>query len=237
MIDKKKKLADFVIEEIKQMLKKGELKEGQKLPNQNEFANQLGISRLSLREALHTLSLMGVISQKPGSGTVILSGDPDMWVENLSAPVLSYQKATLELTETRKHLEYIIGKCAVDHITDKDIELLNDDIARMKTALDNADLSGYFKADMSFHYHIVSATHNRYLLHMFLTIRGLMEEFMKETFTVLPELMERSFHYHLQILDSLKKKDGESSSCFLQKHIEDIEISLRNYYASLKKGE
>ena len=55
---KRKKLSDSVIEEIKRMLLSGELQEGDKLPNQNEFAAQLGVSRPSLREALNTLTLI-----------------------------------------------------------------------------------------------------------------------------------------------------------------------------------
>lgn len=235
MINKKKKLADFVIEEIKEMLKRGELKEGDKLPNQNEFANQLGVSRLSLREALHTLSLMGVIKQKPGSGTIILSENPDMWVENPSPPVLSDSEATLELLETRKHLENIIGKCAVVHITDDDFVALSEDIEKMEIALDEYDLDGYLKADMSFHYHIASATHNRYFIHMLLTIRSLMEEFMKETFNVLPGLRKESFAYHLKIFESIKSMNGKKTAHYLQKHITSIEIALRNYYSSINK--
>ena len=66
----RKKLADSVLEEIRRMITDGELGEGDKLPNQNEFSTQLGVSRPSLREALHTLNLMGVIEQRPGLGTV-----------------------------------------------------------------------------------------------------------------------------------------------------------------------
>jgi GntR family transcriptional repressor for pyruvate dehydrogenase complex len=54
---KRKKLADSVIEEIKRMVDVGELKEGDKLPNQLEFAAQLGVSRPCLREALPVESL------------------------------------------------------------------------------------------------------------------------------------------------------------------------------------
>ena len=78
---KRKKLGDAVLEEIKRMITDGELAEGDKLPNQNEFSAQLGVSRPSLREALHTLNLMGVIEQRPGLGTVIKSANPALWME------------------------------------------------------------------------------------------------------------------------------------------------------------
>ena len=83
---KEKKLAESVIEEIKRMIVDGELKEGDKLPNQNEFAVQLGVSRPSLREALHTLALIGAIEQRPGLGTVLKQLDPKLWADQLALP-------------------------------------------------------------------------------------------------------------------------------------------------------
>lgn len=213
------------------MLNDGRLKEGEKLPNQNEFAKQLGVSRLSLREALNTLSLQGVISQQPGVGTIVLSGTPDMWAENPAAPMLSDSKATIELLETRKHLEVIIAKCAIDHIVDSDIDLIEEDINRMRKAVSTRDTQKYLKADMAFHYHIASSSHNRYIISMFLTIRNLMEEFMFETFKVFPELIVSSFTYHIKIFESIKSKDAKRTTKYLLKHLEEIENKLRDYYS------
>ncbi|MCX7953528.1 MAG: GntR family transcriptional regulator, partial [Deltaproteobacteria bacterium] len=64
----KKKISESVIEEIKRLVLTGQLKEGAKLPNQNELATMLGVSRTSLREALNTLSMLGIVEQKPGYG-------------------------------------------------------------------------------------------------------------------------------------------------------------------------
>lgn len=237
MINKKKKLSFYVIDEIKQMLIDGRLHEGDKLPNQNEFSKQLGVSRLSLREALNILSLQGVISQKPGAGTIVLSGNPVMWSENPTPPMLSDSHATLELMETRKLFEAVIAESAVKHITDNDLAIIKEDINRMKRASINQDIQKYLKSDLAFHYHIASATHNRYLLNMFLNIRNLMEEFMVEVFLIFPELVESSFAYHQKIFDSLSAYDVKKTTKFLQKHLEDIEIKLRIYYENMGKDK
>jgi GntR family transcriptional repressor for pyruvate dehydrogenase complex len=92
---KRKKLADSVIEEIKRMVDVGELKEGDKLPNQLEFAAQLGVSRPSLREALHTLTLIGAIEQRPGLGTVIKSANSTLWAVQLCPPLVSDAQASI----------------------------------------------------------------------------------------------------------------------------------------------
>jgi DNA-binding FadR family transcriptional regulator len=179
--------------------------------------------------------VQGVISQKPGVGTIVLAGNPDMWSENPTPPMLSDSEATLELLETRKLLEVIIAKSVIEHITEKDLAIIKEDIERMKRAFLKKDHQKYLKSDLAFHYHIVSATHNRYLLNMFLTIRNLMEKFMNEAFQIFPELVERSFGYHQKIYDSLCASDEKKTIKFLLKHLEDIEAKLISYYESQAK--
>jgi len=77
-------MADAVVDEIKRMIECGELTEGEKLPNQNEFASQLQVSRTSLREALRILDLRGAIEQRPGYGTVIKKFNPILYSSSLS---------------------------------------------------------------------------------------------------------------------------------------------------------
>jgi len=77
----RRKLSDPVIEEIRGMIKRGELQPGDKLPNQNEFAAQLGVSRTVLREALQTLTRLRVIEQRPKHGTVILAKTPFLYFQ------------------------------------------------------------------------------------------------------------------------------------------------------------
>ncbi|MBU4606249.1 MAG: GntR family transcriptional regulator, partial [Proteobacteria bacterium] len=95
----KKKLADRVIEEIKRMITGGELSAGDKLPNQNEFAAQLGVSRTVLREALHTLTILGVVEQRPKIGTVIVTSAPLIYTEHINAPLMADPNATMELID------------------------------------------------------------------------------------------------------------------------------------------
>jgi GntR family transcriptional regulator, transcriptional repressor for pyruvate dehydrogenase complex len=227
---KKKKLSEFIIEEIKQQLIEGQLSEGDKLPNQNEFAQMLGVSRLSLREALNTLDQMGVIEQKTGVGTVIISGNPDLWGEKPEAPLLADSKATLELLEARRSLETMISTISVKRIENIEIAALEAEISNMQKAIDERNYEDYLKSDISFHYQLVKGAHNRYLLHMFLDIRNLMEKFMKESFYKQPSMMEISFGHHMNILGSIKARDPDAAKKSITDHIEEIESLVENYY-------
>ncbi len=227
---KRKKLADSVLEEIKRMITDGELSEGDKLPNQNEFSAQLGVSRPSLREALHTLNLIGVIEQRPGMGTVIKSANPSLWLEQLSPPLVSDSKASLELLEARRFIEVGVVELAVQHATTEDIKGLGKIVSQMKPALEQGQLKKYSELDMAFHENLAIASHNRYMKHMFLTISGLMEQFIREAFTVIPGLLEKSLDFHINIYEGVKNKDARQAVTNMRQHIQDIHDSLSRYY-------
>jgi len=231
---KKKKLGDIVIEEIKRMIHDGELQEGDKLPNQTKFASDLGVSRPSLREALHTLTLMGVIEQKPGAGTILKSANIELWNEQPPPPMISDTRATLELLEARREIEMVMARSAVERITDNELKNMAEAIENMKQALDEEDKAKFQKEDLSFHYQIANASHNRYIIHMFVTIRSLMDQFMIETFNILPGLKHDSLKYHIAIYEAMKTGNKTKVVSYVKNHILDIENNLKRYYSAKK---
>jgi GntR family transcriptional repressor for pyruvate dehydrogenase complex len=228
--EKKPKLSDIVIIEIKEMIRRGDLRLGDKLPNQNEFAQQLGVSRPSLREALTQLTRLGVFEQKPGVGTILKAANPDLWAEHPVSPLLSDSAATIELTEARKSIETVVVQYAVNRITDAEIDALAEHIANMETAIEQHDYDTYLAKDVAFHFQIARAAHNRYVTHMFVTIRSLMEQFINEVFVEIPELLSNSFRHHVAIFEAIRARDQELAVQRIQEHIEDVRISLVTYY-------
>ena len=226
----KKKLSDSVIDEIKRMIENGELKEGDKLPNQNEFSAQLGVSRASLREALLKLNLIGAIEQSPGLGTVIKSAHPSLWADQISPPLVSDTDATLKLLEARRFIEVGVVELAVEHASRDDLQTMGQLIDDMTRALKQGRTDDYSKIDLNFHHQIANASHNDFMVHMFVTIRGLMEQFIREAFTVIPGLLERSLQFHLSIYKGIKEKNKRKAATSMKNHIRDIEQAFRDYY-------
>ena len=231
---KRKKLAESVIEEIKRMIVDGELKEGDKLPNQNEFAVQLGVSRPSLREALHTLALIGAIEQRPGLGTVLKQLDPKLWADQLSPPLVSDEQSTLELLEARRFLEVSATELAVQKATKNEIQRMAKLIQNMNQAIKKNETRGYASLDMEFHHQIVRSSHNRFLVHLFVIIRGLMERFIHESVIFKLRPIERSLEFHTHIYEGIKERDTQKAVINIKEHIQDVEQTLRRHYNSLK---
>jgi DNA-binding FadR family transcriptional regulator len=232
MQDRKKKLSDYVMDEIKRQILEGSLKEGDRFPNQIDFARQLGVSRLSLREALNTLTQLGIIEQRPKVGTIVKSTNAGLWAEKPPAPMLSDSAATLELLDARITIETRVAALAAQRISPKELSTLAKDVGRMRSCLEKHDVDGYMKHDMSFHSTIAEASRNRYLIHMFINIRGLMECFMNEAFHLKPTSMGSSYDFHDAIYQALKSGDADRATALVGEHIEQIRKQLIEYYKS-----
>jgi GntR family transcriptional repressor for pyruvate dehydrogenase complex len=227
---KKNKVADLVIEQMQRMIASGQLREGEKLPNQSEFAAQLGVSRTSLREALHTLALLGAIEQRPGYGTVIRSRVPVAYADELTLPMIADEEATIELIVARRLIEMANVRLAVQSATDKDVADMAVAIEEMSSALRGDRVRDFMAKDMEFHYLIAKATHNQIMVHLYLTIQRLIEQFMQETLEVLPGLVTRSQKFHRNIYDAILGGDEDRALESMRQHILDIQAGLELYY-------
>jgi GntR family transcriptional repressor for pyruvate dehydrogenase complex len=231
---KKKKLADEVIDEIKRMIQSGELKEGDRLPNQNEFAAQLGVSRTSLREAFNTLCVLGVLEQHQGFGTVVKSRFSALYADHLSAPFIRDEKATMELLEARQFIEIGAARLAAKNASPKQIKEMGGLVDGMAKANKKDDIQKLSELDIDFHFLIAQATGNRVMIHLLATIRNLMEKFMHEAFLVLHD-QKRYLKAHRDIFTAIKQKNLKMASGLMKKHIQDVQKDLKQYYRVMDK--
>jgi len=226
----RRKLADSVIEEIKRMIDRGDLKEGDKLPNQNDFAAQLGVSRTVLREALQTLNQLGVIDQRPKYGTVIRAKTAFLYSDHLVPPLMADNRATSELIQARRVIEVGAAELAAKNATEnqiKEMEALVEDMAKIQQ---EGDETRYTEKNIAFHFLIAKASHNRFMVHLLATIRGFMEQWTHESISVIPGLMHRSSKSHLAIYQAIRDSNHRKAASSMRKHISDFETSLERYY-------
>jgi GntR family transcriptional repressor for pyruvate dehydrogenase complex len=232
---KKKKLPDEVIDAIKRMIQSGELKEGDKLPNQTEFSAQLGVSRTSLREAFNTLCVLGVLEQHQGYGTIVKSRFSALYADHLSAPFITDEKATMELLEARQFIEIGAARLAAKNATKKQIKEMGALINKMAKAGQEGDTQKLSEQDIDFHFLIAQATGNRVMIHLLANIRGLMEKFMHEAFLVLHD-QKRYLKAHRDIFEAIEQKNPKKASSLIKKHIMDVQKDLQQYYRVVNKG-
>ena len=118
---KAQNLSELVVEKIIGLIDEGKLKPGDKLPAENTLAEQLGVSRGVLREALIILQFQGFITRKPKDGTYIRSLQ-EINKENNSMTALMKKATYNDFIEVREALEIRTVELAIDRAKDEDIE-------------------------------------------------------------------------------------------------------------------
>jgi len=225
----KKKLSEIVVDEIRKRIDSGELKIGDKLPNQNQLAQELGVSRTSLREAMNILALLGVIEQKPGFGTVIRKKVPAINPEGLKPTLLSDKKTTSELLEARLIIESGAVTLATLHATDKQLKRLDILVKKMQTLLTNEDFKEYSHVDLKFHNLIAELSRNRFLKESFVSIKQHMQLFIEEHTQILCNVLEESQKHHKLIFNAMSARDPEQASLEMKNHIIFLQGSYKQY--------
>jgi len=226
----RKKVSDSVLEELVRMFQAGELKAGDKLPNQNALAAQLGVSRASLRESLHTLAIAGVLEQRPGFGTVVRGPLPQDFAELFNLPLISDPKETIELVQARRYIEVANVELAVEHATEGQLAELDRLCREMAAAARRGDQQAYVRGDAAFHHLLARSTGNRFMEHLFLTLRRVMEQFIHESFRVLPRMLDRSLEDHRRICEAVRRRDRRRAVAAMTTHMHHIRTAMKNLY-------
>src|SRR5262247_1059084 len=125
-------ITELVVQRIKDLLARGELKAGSRLPPERELAELLNISRPALRTALKALSAMGIIRAKPGAGTYIAESLPEIFAEPMHFMTLINNTSVEELFEARRIIEAGLAELAAERASDADVAALIEEVEEMK---------------------------------------------------------------------------------------------------------
>lgn len=220
VINKKKKFEE-VLDQIKKLLITKKLKIGQKLPNEIELSESMGISRSSLREAFKVLSVLGIIEGKSGEGTIIKQANPENLKNIMSLVAISKGLNTNELFEVRTILETAAVKFTAERRTEEGLQKMKNILLEMDN-LPYEDEEEQANFDFLFHQSIVSASQNRMLLILVEVISDLLGEQIKTTRSELatsPEILKRFQEEHWAIYRAIVKKDCEEAQRIMSAHL------------------
>ncbi|WP_426350617.1 FadR/GntR family transcriptional regulator [Alloiococcus sp. CFN-8] len=216
---KSQNLSEVVVNEIISLMEKGELKPGDKLPAENVFAEQLGVSRGILREALTILQFQGFISRKPKDGTYIRELEE---YEKASTSVIeSLKNATyMDLIELREALELRTVELAVERGKDSDIQAIVDYINSV-----NPEDKNYSIIDYNFHLKIAELTKNL-----------LLSNFIESYYDLIRELGEKSnknierrqeiIKEHKALITAIADRDKDAAREALSFHLRKVRATI-----------
>jgi GntR family transcriptional repressor for pyruvate dehydrogenase complex len=219
---KKTNISETIVDQIKNMVLNGKLIPGQKLPSERELTEMLGVSRSSVREAMRSLSSIGLVDIRSGEGT-FLNENTHLLTDHFQLQCLLNKYSILELVEARKMIEMEIVKLAVARGDVNDIDYIREMYTEM--LMKKSTPGEFIKADFNFHMAIATASKNRYLAEMLSATRELLLEINTDVIRK-PGQIDKAIKTHANILDAIEKGDVSQALKEMNSHINMVTIVM-----------
>src|SRR5881392_4207130 len=140
---------DQVVAFVRDLIVRGRLRPGDRLPGERELATQIGVSRPTVRAGLHALAAMGVVRSRQGSGTFIPAGPPALAPEPLRFLAALHGFTRGDMYETRRLLEVGAAGLAADRATPEQLAAMADEVTSLFAVMD--DPQRFLVHDLDFH--------------------------------------------------------------------------------------
>lgn len=201
--EKEKHLYDEIVNQIQYLIRKGELKVGDRLPSERKLAETFIVSRNCVREAIRILAEKKILESRRGDGTYICACEETALVDSFAQAIQTQKKRLRDIFEFRRLIEPQIAFLAAQKITRKELDYLKILVFVQKrkflTDKDASDL------DTAFHLKIAMASKNTVFQEMVKTLNSVLAETRSE-FLQSKERQKISVNAHIMIIDALGKK-------------------------------
>ena len=221
-------LADRVAQHITEQVLTGALERGMQLPAERILAEQYGVSRTVIREAIRSLVSKGMMEIRSGSGTYVRGPDAAAATESMSMLLrlhhgngpIAYQKAL----EIRRVLEVEIAGLAAERATTADLALLEAEMVRLREA--EHDREAFILSDVAFHGALAAATRNELFVVVLNSIADVMREVRRLGFETSVGFTS-ALHYHSLLLEAIRATDAQAARRIMGEHLVDSGQILR----------
>lgn len=227
------KIRSQVLTQIAEAIRKGEYKEGSKLPSERKIAREIAVSRHTVREAFGILAAVGVIKRRPGDGTYVSCAEEWALEEALSAERQSEKKFE-DIFELQQLLEPAVACLAIEKRSEEDLVKIKKAFGSMEEAVEKGDRDLYSKSDRLFHLNIAKATANWLVVKQVRDLVDAMNEAAwrgLKKYGVDPEIessyLRKSLSAHRKLYRAIAEKDKESARKVLRRHYHEVKKEIQ----------
>mgnify|MGYP006267375983 CR=1 FL=1 len=225
------RVADKVAEQLKKLIADGIVKVGDRLPPERELAEQMGVSRASVREALQQLEMQGMLEIVHGGGSIVRNITGQEIRKTLELVLEGDPKRVLELAELRAILEAWAAKEAAKHRTEAELETMRGYLEEMERDFERGQIR--YDADFKYHSEIAAATHNTIYLHLIDTIYHLIrysiQVHREEVFTRQSD-QDTILNHHRNIYDAIRDRNPEDAERAMKEHLDFVVRQFRRKF-------
>ena len=222
------RLYEQIVDQIEDRIVKGDLEPGDRLAPERELAEQFGVSRTAIREAVKALAQKGLVEVLPGRGTFITNGTTQAVRHSLDLMMkIGSVEGQRSLVEVREILEPEIAALAAKRATDEQIAAMEEAVTVMEGTL--SEIDEFIEADMDFHLALAEGAQNALILTLVDTLVELLRS-LRERIASVEGGIERAQEHHRCILAAVMRRDADAARAAMRAHLlqvrNDSEASL-----------
>ena len=216
--DRSGTMLEGVVVQLREMIQRGELRPGDRLPPERDLAKQFGVSRPTLRAAIRSLAAVGVLQARQGAGTFVVTakGLPALDSSPLRLMAALHGFTTAEMFEARQSLEMAIAGLAAERATSDQMASMAEEMASMYASIDEPEQ--YLVHDMLFHQTIAAASGNRILTALMNMVSTILFDVRRKTVQRAHDFKE-SAEMHRQIYRAIRDRNPEAARNAMRDHL------------------
>ncbi len=207
-----------VVSHVRELIERGALKPGDRLPAERDLATRIGVSRPTIRAGLRTLAAMGVVRSRHGSGTYIPEGPPALNTDALSFFAALHGFTREEMYEARRILEVGAAGLAAERATAEQVATLAEEVASLFAAMQEPRV--FLVHDINFHRGVAAASGNPIVASLVEMVSALYYERRRETAAAASERdLRDAAEMHRRIYQAIRARDADTARRAMHDHL------------------
>jgi GntR family transcriptional repressor for pyruvate dehydrogenase complex len=223
---RRNRVYEEVAKQIERLILK-KLQPGDKLPSERDLAEMLRVSRGSIRDAIRSLELLGLVEARQGTGTIVRETSSASLTHPFANALKRRKELVSELLDFRKMLEPPLAARAATHASPEELLEMEDILRRQEERQSQGDAA--VAEDAEFHYSIALASGNSVVLKVIDTVMDLLRDTRARSLQA-EGRPQKSLKGHRRILAAIKRHDAEAAKDAMRRHLEDVEEIVLNKF-------
>ncbi len=210
----------LIVEQIRWLVRQGQLLAGDRLPSERELCDLFGVSRVTVREALRVLESSGLLDVRVGAkgGAFVTAPSGERIRDGIADLLTMSSLSAAEVTEAREVLEMGIVPLVCSRATDDDLDDLDELVLAARRALKADDYTMAMSTE--FHVRVAQSAHNGAVELIIESFRGALLLSMEQARRTAPEMGRKGVEEHAAFVAAVRRRDAERASTIMFDHLE-----------------
>lgn len=213
-----------IAEELIEKIKTGEWKTDQKLPSERELAEQYGVGRNVVREALKVLSEKCLVRVVTGKGNYVTEPGSESLQNKMEEVLDSSRFSQKDIIDAREAIEMAIAKATIQNATPEEIRELRGIYQRMEHVVD--DRAAFAAEDARFHLALADCSRNEVLKMMTITLNNVTDRAAFHNANKSYEFSRHAQKEHKDMVDAIAKRDLRMLQDAVERHIQCLRENI-----------